>query len=474
MNRFESVLEKTFRFFSSIKLAIIVIFSLGVICATGTIYEARYDAEYAQKMVYQSPYMYFVMGLLCINLINVMVDRWPWKPHHTGFVLAHIGIIILLMGSLITQLYGVDGSMAFEIGQKNRHVSLSNTEVTVYASFGDGSYKLLQSVEVDFFKHPPEKEAYVLPVGQDQLVVKEFYPWAQRDQKIVPSTQAQAGPAIRVQLQNERVNLTEWMNRSLSTPCEDLDLGPAKIVLCAENAPYSYRGGNEIVLRPIKPKGAAPADKLKYEIYTKSKGGQSKAGILAEADTIETGWMGLRLTVLKFIPHAEQRLDYRKRDRPNPTLISAIRVQLNGQDTWVGLNSNVRFFADNMMYLVAYRNRLLDVGFDIRLEKFNVGRYQGTNRAMSYESLVEVDGLGEQLISMNNPLKHGGYTFYQASFQEDDKGAATTSILSVNRDPGRVPKYLGSLLIVMGTIVMFYFKRYRMKIFGSGNKAAES
>jgi cytochrome c biogenesis protein ResB len=74
---------------------------------------------------------------------------------------------------------------------------------------------------------------------------------------------------------------------------------------------------------------------------------------------------------------------------------------------------------------------------------------------------------------MNEPLKHNGFTFYQASFQENQTGEATTSILSVNKDPGRWIKYLGSFLIVLGTIVMFYFKHYRLKIFSKVSTTPE-
>ena len=80
-------------------------------------------------------------------------------------------------------------------------------------------------------------------------------------------------------------------------------------------------------------------------------------------------------------------------------------------------------------------------------------------RAASYESEVNVPELGDLVISMNEPLKHEGLTFYQASFHEDDAGRPIASVLSVNKDPGRFLKYLGSLLIVLGSIVLFYFKR---------------
>ena len=83
-----------------------------------------------------------------------------------------------------------------------------------------------------------------------------------------------------------------------------------------------------------------------------------------------------------------------------------------------------------------------------------------SNRAASYESEVLVEGTDKQVkISMNEPLVHKRYTFYQASFQEDPQGRATASILSVNYDPGRWLKYLGSALIVLGAIIMFYFRR---------------
>jgi hypothetical protein len=60
---------------------------------------------------------------------------------------------------------------------------------------------------------------------------------------------------------------------------------------------------------------------------------------------------------------------------------------------------------------------------------------------------------------MNEPLKHKGYTFYQSSFEEDKMGNPVTSVLTVNYDPGRWLKYIGCLLIVLGSILLFYFKK---------------
>src|SRR5437763_597170 len=110
------------KFFASLKLAVIIVVALGTLIAYGTIIESQYDMERAHKLVYNSWMMYTVLGLLCNSLIAVMIDRWPWQPRHAGFVLAHIGILILLFGAWVTQHYGVDGSMVFQIGDNGRNV----------------------------------------------------------------------------------------------------------------------------------------------------------------------------------------------------------------------------------------------------------------------------------------------------------------------------------------------------------------
>lgn len=467
MNKLNHWLEKIFKFFASIWLAIFILSSLAIMSAVGTIYEARYDAAYAQKMIYHSPFMYFIMALLVVNLFNVMVDRWPWRAHHTGFVLAHVGIILLVLGALVTRLYGVDGSVAIDISQKNNYVVLPDSEFNIYASFGDGNYKALYSTNRDFLISPPSKDPLVVPLGPQNLVVKDYYPFASRSEMVTESKNPQDGPAIRVQLQNPNVNLVQWLYRPLNKPFEIFNMGPARIVWADANTPYKYEGENEVVLRQ------RDADTVSYEIYTKSKGGKTKSGIMSLAEPVETGWMGLTMRMLKLLPRADKKIEYKKLDRPSGTSTSAVVVEYAGQEHTIGLNSNLRLFSDSMMYLASYRNRLLDLGFDIHLNKFTVGRYQGTQRAMSYESEVSVPGIDNQVISMNNPLKYRGYTFYQASFQEDEMGRATTSVLSVNKDPGRPIKYFGSFILVLGTIIMFYFKRYRLKIMnftmGSGD-----
>lgn len=451
--------RKLVRRLASLKLAVVIIVLIAIVTAWGTIVEAQYDALAAKKIVYSSIWMIAPMVLLVISLTAVMVDRWPWQKRHVGFILAHIGIIILLIGSLITQKFGVDGSMTIGIGDKQKNVVSAETDLTVYSSLDGSQYAKLYDQEVDFFLKPASKKPVSIAIPEGEIKVIESYPYAIREQKFVEApADENAGAALRFQLQNANVNMTEWMLQPSKDAAETKDLGPAQVLIVSK-FPRDFGGRNAIVLRPMD------SERVEYNIHS-ARLPTIKKGTVSAGEVIETGWMDIQFRLLKYMPHAKEEVTYRPLDKPTPMTNAAIKIQYRAPGTdklktqWMGLNSLLKLFSEQQVYIVSYMNRRLPLSFDVKLKEFRVGRYQGTLRAASYESLVDVPGIGEQLISMNEPLKHGGYTFYQASFETDEAtGKPVSSVLSVNHDPGRGLKYLGSLLIVLGAIHLFYMKR---------------
>ena len=454
----KDIFKRTLKALASVKIAVVIILCLGGIIAWGTLVEAHFDDSVAaQKLVYHSIWMYTTMSALAICLIAVMIDRWPWKVRHMGFIFAHIGIIILMIGSIVTSVWGIDGSMAFGIGESARNVAMSETDFIVYTSMDGEKWTKVFEHEVDFFLHRPSVEKpYDIPLPVGSLKVLEYIPYALRDEKTVEATGSDiinTGAAVRFQLQNERANLTEWLLQPAPGRDVSKDLGPAQVILAAANSEPPASDRNTLVLRP-----KAGTDVLDYEIHT-ARTKQVKRGKVSPGETVQTGWMGLVLRVLKYIPHAKEQVTFQATGRATPVTTGAIKINYNGTERWLGLNTNLKLFSDEAVYVVVFGNRRLDLGFPLKLKSFKVGRYQGTMRAASYESVVDVPGIGDHVISMNEPLKFNGYTFYQSSFNEDERGNPTASILSVNWDPGRWIKYLGCLLIVFGIIHLFYFKR---------------
>jgi hypothetical protein len=57
----------------------------------------------------------------------------------------------------------------------------------------------------------------------------------------------------------------------------------------------------------------------------------------------------------------------------------------------------------------------------------------------------------EVLIYMNNPLRYGGLTFYQAGFENDDR----TSILTAVRNPSWLVPYVSCVLMGLGLAIHF-------------------
>ncbi len=487
--------KKILRILASLNLAVIIIVILIVIFAAGTIVESRFnDARMAQVLVFHAWYTWGTLIFLAINLLAVMVDRWPWRSHHAGFILAHVGIILLLIGSAITYFYGVDGSMRFSVGGKSSHITVPETDVVVYASMDGDSFTKVFEKEVHFLKQSPsEASPFVVPLPREDIKVVDYIPYALMETKITSvekKTEGEEvrgeGAAIRFQLSNQHVNLTKWIF-SKGGKKESLNLGPASVTLVRLPQGPSYadwrsvcrrvnqkrisgyvpKGRNEIVLYSFNRlldnstvNNSATDKRLCYGIYSKNLRTGVKKGVIAPGDSIETGWMGLKLRLFKYFPNAKEGVNVRAMGQLSELTSPAVKIQFKGKEHWLAMNSILRVFDNETAYIFFYQNRRLQIDFQINLKEFEVGRYQGTMRAASYQSLITIDGeLGETLISMNEPLKHGGFTFYQASFESDEQGQPVASILSVNYDPGRFLKYLGSLLIVLGIILMFYFKK---------------
>ena len=109
----------------------------------------------------------------------------------------------------------------------------------------------------------------------------------------------------------------------------------------------------------------------------------------------------------------------------------------------------------------------LPLGFELKLVKFRHGKNPGQMGDASFASTVELvdraKGIDQQrTISMNEPLVYGKYTLYQSSFQETPEGKQA-STLTVACDPGRLLKYLGSLMICGGALLMFFCSGDRLE-----------
>ncbi len=102
------------------------------------------------------------------------------------------------------------------------------------------------------------------------------------------------------------------------------------------------------------------------------------------------------------------------------------------------------------------RQRRFYKQFALTLLNFTHDRYAGTDIPKNFSSRVRLVDLERNenrdvLISMNDPLRYRGYTFYQSGFDNDDK----TSILQVVKNPAMIIPYVACALVALGLVTQF-------------------
>lgn len=195
---------------------------------------------------------------------------------------------------------------------------------------------------------------------------------------------------------------------------------------------------------------------------------------------VDLPWMGFELTLsdhrISEVPALvpEKTIPIQQNSQLIKGTVRALELEVEGQKFWVTNDRPMKLLINGQPVAFYLTKRTLTLPFEFVLTKFNMDKDPGTSNPASYESFVKLfteDGPSDHHIFMNNPLKHERFTFYQASYSQDQNGNYS-STLSANYDPGRFFKYLGSLLLFIGSVAHYLLnkKRYKEK-FGKDGKA---
>ena len=167
-------------------------------------------------------------------------------------------------------------------------------------------------------------------------------------------------------------------------------------------------------------------------------------------------------------------------NRPNaPTAIVELKTKDKSLGIWVlNLNLTESFPAQTFVdagktYDLSLRRTRHYVPFTVQLDKFTHEKYPGTETPRRFASDVQIKE-GESSfaynISMNQPLRHAGLTFFQSSFG-NTKDGKSLSVLQVVRNPGWLLPYISVTMMSLGLIWHFGFSLLRF-LRGRAAKAA--
>jgi cytochrome c biogenesis protein ResB len=139
--------------------------------------------------------------------------------------------------------------------------------------------------------------------------------------------------------------------------------------------------------------------------------------------------------------------------------------EIKSEPAWLMFGeSKTVSFGDKEAVLV-YRYRTDLVPFSLKLVDFRRTFYPSTRTPASYESDVVLHDHSsgvtiERKIYMNHPLDYKGFRIFQSSFVEVPPGEPEISVFQVAKAPGTNIMYVGSIVMVLGIIAMFYIKPF--------------
>lgn len=96
----------SWRVIGSLYLAVVLIAIYAAALVAGTAVEKLHGAAAAQTHVYHAAWFVALNMVLAVNVLTAVLARFPWRLRQTGFVTAHLGVVVLLVGCLLSWCFG--------------------------------------------------------------------------------------------------------------------------------------------------------------------------------------------------------------------------------------------------------------------------------------------------------------------------------------------------------------------------------
>ncbi|MFP4540225.1 MAG: cytochrome c biogenesis protein ResB [Opitutales bacterium] len=378
-------MKRLWQFFTSLRLTIFLLGSSVLLVFFGTLDQASDGIYLTQKryfehffVVYEAgglhlpmPGGYLLGPLLILNLLaaHFRYYRAGWRK--LGIAALHIGVILLLVGQLLTQ-----------VSQRESFMWLAEGEASNY----------LESFHYD-----------------ELVVVDRSAPGGERVVSWPEAAFKRTGNTLQHPTLPFTLRIVAYAHNAAISPREGMPQGPDF------NLTQGIGADRDFTMLPLSP--------------TYADGERNRKTAIVEIMTSE-GSLGRWMVSNVF-----------REKQPVSLPLPAQTFEYAGTEYEIAL----RF---QRHYLPAHLH-LLDFQHD---------RYPGTEIPHNFSSEIAIldpttENARTTLIYMNNPMRYAGWTFYQASFAEND----TMSMFQVVRNPARWFPYLASAVITAGMLYQFIF-----------------
>ena len=435
----------------SLKSAIILLIFFGLFSGIATFIENDFGAETSWALIYTSWWFELIQVALAVILVNNIIRYKMYTLAKLPSFLFHASFIVILIGSGVTRYFGFEGTLHVRNGMEENNVLSSNAFIQASVLKDGKPYSYSQPQLISHIGG--NNFSFSFDVGGDKAAVKfkEYLPNATKKVVDDPSGVPMISMMLSGYGDSLSVALKEGDTYETSDYIFSFDAKPMQskkevISFTLEDGKFYFTSKSKIAWFKMveNTRGEYEADK-KQDFIT---------GQLYTVGNINFAprYIGLK---------GQEKTIEDKTPMQKNAATSAIVVNV----TYKGETKEVAMFGHGkgsqgeptktviagVPFIFEWGSQIFTLPFSIKLNEFQLDRYPGSMSPMSYASEVEVVDTEKGIhlpfrIYMNHVLDYRGFRFFQSSYDQDEKG----TILSVNNDPGKLPTYLGYLLLALG------------------------
>ncbi|EHD3123089.1 cytochrome c biogenesis protein CcsA [Campylobacter jejuni] len=478
-----------------LRVSVVLFLLFALFCALATFIESAYGTPTAWAMVYDTFWFEYIQLLLGINLLCGMFRYKMFGLKKLPLMIFHISFLFILVGSAMTRYAGFEGILPIRKHTQNSLIESSKTSLRISAIKDGERYS---AVNDRYIGNLPFANSFKLKLnlGDDQAVLKykdlilnAHYTYKENnnsDPLLVLMLSQKGSQGVDVKFEKGEVKNIEgvnfaFMNDNVKAPFVKIDENLT--LSSSENLHFlSMLDGQNLDLK-IGEKANAKERRL-YEINDISF--VVKAASLHAQEALEgsnrpqdesfwlwfkSAWLEVGRTMListfgepqnwknSLLLHFKDFALSNKNKNLELTGSNALKLELSykneSKEFYIfEYNKPIMIELADQKFFISWALSYEQLPFDIYLRDFVLDRYPGSMSPASYASEITVKNNNENFdyrIFMNNVLDYDGYRFYQSSYDQDEKG----TVLSVNKDPGKIPTYIGYFLLCLGMFMNF-------------------
>ncbi|EOH8845924.1 cytochrome c biogenesis protein CcsA [Campylobacter jejuni] len=478
-----------------LRVSVVLFLLFALFCALATFIESAYGTPTAWAMVYDTFWFEYIQLLLGINLLCGMFRYKMFGLKKLPLMIFHISFLFILVGSAMTRYAGFEGILPIREHTQNSLIESSKTSLRISAIKDGERYS---AVNDRYIGNLPFANSFKLKLnlGDDQAVLKykdlilnAHYTYKENnnsDPLLVLMLSQKGSQGVDVKFEKGEVKNIEgvnfaFMNDNVKAPFVKIDENLT--LSSSENLHFlSMLDGQNLDLK-IGEKANAKERRL-YEINDISF--VVKAASLHAQEALEgsnrpqdesfwlwfkSAWLEVGRTMListfgepqnwknSLLLHFKDFALSNENKNLELTSSNALKLELSykneSKEFYIfEYNKPIMIELADQKFFISWALSYEQLPFDIYLRDFVLDRYPGSMSPASYASEITVKNNNENFdyrIFMNNVLDYDGYRFYQSSYDQDEKG----TVLSVNKDPGKIPTYIGYFLLCLGMFMNF-------------------